>query len=66
MDDFEGNTRMMSGNEAGNRLEAWLQASDELARKLASKRGRKPIDVDAIIAAAKAELEERHDFLRDD
>lgn len=44
----------------------WLEASDTLATKLASKRDGKQFDADAMIAAAKADLEERHDFLRDD
>lgn len=66
MDDYERLTSVMSGNEAKDRLEAWLEASDKLASRIASKRGDKQFDADAIIAAAKAELEERHDFLRDD
>ena len=66
MDDYERLTRVMSGNEAKDRLEAWLEASDTLATKLASKRDGKQFDADAMIAAAKADLEERHDFLRDD
>lgn len=66
MDDYERLTSVMSGNEAKDRLEAWLEASDKLASRIASKRGDEQFDADAIIAAAKAELEERHDFLRDD
>lgn len=63
-DDYERLTKA-SGNEAMDRLKMWLEASDELASKLASKRGDKPFDADAMIAAAKVDLEERHDFLRD-
>jgi hypothetical protein len=66
MDDYERLTRVMSGNEAKDRLETWLEASDGLANRIASKRGDKEFDADAIIAAAKADLEKRHDFLRDD
>jgi hypothetical protein len=66
MDDYERITNVMSGNEAKDRLKAWLDASDKLVSKMASKRGDKQFEVDAIIAAAKADLEERHDFLCDD
>lgn len=51
-------------NDAVNRVEKWLEASDELANRMASRRGGRPFDTNTLLAAAKADLEGRHDFLR--
>lgn len=46
------------------RIEAWLAATNELAERILAERGGKPLDHDRILAEAKRDLEERHDFLR--
>ena len=45
------------------RIEEWLAATDELAERIMAYRGGKPLDHDRILAEAKRDLEERHDFL---
>jgi hypothetical protein len=64
IDDYEHLTHA-DDNDTISRVEKWLEASDELANRIAAKRAGKPFDTDAVIAANKADLEERHDFLRD-
>lgn len=49
-----------------SRLEAWLEASDQLAARISEKRNGKSIDADTFLQQARLDLEERHDFLRDD
>jgi hypothetical protein len=39
----------------------WLTASDELSSRILHRRGGRPVDVDALLAAAKEDLENRHD-----
>jgi len=48
------------------RIERWLAAGDQLAEQILQQRGQTPVDADAILAAARADQEERHDFLRGD
>lgn len=62
MEDYERLTED-SEDELG-RFEAWLAASDQLAARILVNRGGKPFDADAVLADAKTDLEERHDFLR--
>jgi prevent-host-death family protein len=64
MDDYE-RLIAVDTDDTMNRLETWLQASDELAARVAAKGVGKPFDADSVIAAAAADLEERHEFLRD-
>ena len=61
MDDYE---RLSGAGDAVDRLETWLGASDELAARIASKLSGEEYDADSLIETAKADLEKRHDFLR--
>lgn len=52
--------------EAGTRLsqwESWLAENEALTAKILAERGGAPLDVDAIWAEARADLEKRHDYL---
>ena len=62
MEDYD---RLCTADDAGalNRLEAWFEESDRLASRMLAKRAGEMIDADSWIAQAKADLEERHDFL---
>ena len=62
MDDYE---RLTGAEDAAIHLETWLEASDELVARIASKAVGEEYDTDSIIETAKADLEQRHDFLRD-
>jgi prevent-host-death family protein len=44
-------------------MEAWLKRSAELSEQILARRGGKLIDVDAILKADRADLEERDDRL---
>ena len=46
-------------------LEAWLAGSDRLAVRIAEKQTA-PYDADHILEEARADLEERHNYLRGD
>lgn len=46
--------------------EHWLAANKALTEKILVERGGEFVDVDAIWAEARTELEERHDYLFDD
>ena len=46
--------------------EAWRAANEALSARILAQRGGEPLDVDAIWAEHRAELEERHAYLRDD
>ena len=65
MEDYE---RLTEGTEraAQDKLEAWMAASDQLVARILNQRGGKMVDVDTILAAAKADQEDRHDFIRGD
>ncbi|MCA9993967.1 MAG: type II toxin-antitoxin system Phd/YefM family antitoxin [Anaerolineales bacterium] len=45
--------------------ESWLATNSLLTAKILAERGGEPLDVDAIWAEARADLEERHDYLFD-
>ena len=45
------------------RWRAWLARSDELAKQILARRGGKPIDVDALLDAVRADREERDDAI---
>lgn len=45
--------------------ENWLAANEMLSTKILAERDGEPLDVEAIWAEARAELEERHDYLFD-
>ena len=61
MEDYERLTEDREDELA--RLKTWLAASDQLAARILANRGGKPLDADAVLADAKTDLEERHDFL---
>jgi prevent-host-death family protein len=63
MEDFERLVKLENGGRL-RELEAWLEASDQLAARILEKREGQVIDVDAVLQQAKDDLEERHDFLR--
>lgn len=46
--------------------ENWLAANKALTARIMAERGGEPLDVDAIWAETRADLEERHDYLFDD
>ena len=62
IEDYEKLTE--EGEDELGRFEAWLAVTDQLASRILANRGGRPFDVDAILADAKTDLEERHDFLR--
>ncbi len=43
--------------------EMWLAEADELSQRILRERGGRPVDVDLVVLAAKADLEARHDDL---
>ena len=45
--------------------ENWLAANELLTTRILAERGGEPLNVDAIWAEARADLEERHDYLFD-
>lgn len=45
--------------------ETWLAANTLLTAKILAERGGKPLDIDGVWAEARADLEERHDYLFD-
>lgn len=45
--------------------EGWLAANEELTVRILAERGGVPLDVDAIWAESRADLEARHDYLLD-
>lgn len=45
--------------------ESWLVANEALTAQILSEREGKPLDVDALLADNRADLEERHDYLSD-
>lgn len=45
-----------------NKLERWMHASDQLATRILRRHADQPVDVDAILDAAKADQETRHDL----
>ncbi len=49
--------------EAQVQWESWLQQARELNAEILRERNGAPVDVDSVVQAAKAELEERHDDL---
>ncbi len=64
LDDYE----KIQQNEAQNRLnhwQNWLEANEVLSAKILAENAGEPIDVDAVLAEARNDLEERHDFLFD-
>jgi PHD/YefM family antitoxin component YafN of YafNO toxin-antitoxin module len=65
MEDYERLAAIENGRGV-NRLEAWLQAFDQLAARISEKRKGETIDADTILAQVRRDLEERHVFLRDD
>jgi prevent-host-death family protein len=48
-----------------NQWERWLAANETLTAKILAERGGKPLDVAAILADNRADLEGRHDHLLD-
>lgn len=46
--------------------ETWLRKNESLTERILAQRGGKPLDVDAIWAETRTELERRHDELFDD
>ena len=63
MEDYD---RLRMADDTGilSHLGAWFEESDRLASRMLAKRAGKLFDADSWIAQAKADLEERHDFLR--
>lgn len=53
-------------NDPATRWKAWLEQSDQLAQRILASRHDAPLDADALLLDAKTDLEQRHDFLRDD
>lgn len=43
--------------------EQWLAANAQLSAKILAENGNEPLDIDAVLADTRADLEERHDFL---
>ena len=43
--------------------ETWSAEADELSQRILRERGGRPVDVDLVVLAAKADLEVRHDDL---
>ena len=62
IEDYE---RLAGAEDAAIRLETWLEASDKLAARMASKIDGREYDADSVIETAKSDLEKRHDYLRD-
>ena len=62
MEDYE---RLAGAEDAAIRIETWLEASDRLAARMASKVDDREYDADSVIETAGSDLEERHDYLRD-
>lgn len=46
--------------------ETWLARNEALREKILAERGGEPLDVDAIWAETRADLEQRNDYLFDD
>lgn len=65
MEDYERLTEANDRRVQG-KLEAWMRASDQLVARIHGRQKDKPLDADSILAAARADLEDRHDFLRGD
>lgn len=48
---------------AQQQWEAWLRRADDLSQRILRERGGKPLDLELVEQAAKADLEARHDEL---
>jgi prevent-host-death family protein len=48
-----------------NQWESWLVENKRLTARILAERGGEPLDVDAILAETRADLEDRHDYLFD-
>lgn len=64
LDDYERIQQTQTKTQL-SQWEKWLAANELLTAKILAERGGEPLDVNAIWAEARADLEERHDFLFD-
>jgi prevent-host-death family protein len=65
VDDYE-RIRQAEDNRAMEAWTRWLAANAKLTARILAERGGRPLDGDTILEEARADLEERHDFLFDD
>lgn len=65
MDDYE---RIQQADEEKrlSQWEAWRAKNEALTARILAERGGKPLDVDALLAETRADLEQRYDYLFDD
>lgn len=50
-------------SRASQQWETWLAEADELSQRILRERDGRPVDVELVVLAAKADLEARHDDL---
>jgi prevent-host-death family protein len=64
---LEDYQRLQQGDEQAqlSSWKAWLAKNEALTGRILAERGGEPLDVDAILAETRADLERRHDHLFD-
>lgn len=62
MEDYE-RLRQGRAGEASSRFQAWLAANEAISREILERRGGKPIDVEELLRASRAELEARSEWV---
>jgi prevent-host-death family protein len=65
LDDYERIQQVDREKQLAN-WETWLATNEALTERILAERQGKPLDVDAIWAESRADLERRHEYLFDD